>query len=363
LWHWPLLSFTRIIYSETPAVGIRFALVILSFILAWATFLWVEKPIRNSNPSKKIILGLVIGLLIVGITGHLINKSKGVPSRQFGLLNADPSSLAMGADRSRLLRECLVSEENKKIFQICWTDPKGQPRLAVIGDSKAEAIFYGLARESSADASWMMLGNMTPVTAEASRFDTKNQLRTKLALEAVIGNKNIEIVMLGIALRSVFGVQEIYTQESVENSAHYQSSLIGLDSTIGQLKDAGKKVIFFVDHPGFPDPKSCISGGMTKSEFLNQFLTRKVNQRCSISYQQYQVDSQRYFDLITDLKKRHPNLYVYDPNPLLCDIQNNKCEISKDGQFLYSYGDHLSDYANSLIAKDLLPKISRLLKN
>jgi peptidoglycan/LPS O-acetylase OafA/YrhL len=363
LWHWPLLSFARIIYSETPAIEVRFALVILSFILAWATFLWVEKPIRHSKPSKKIIFSLVIGLLIVGITGHLINKSKGVPSRQFGLLNADPGSLAMGADRSRLLRECGISEENKKIFQICWTDPKGQPRLAVIGDSKAEAIFYGLARESSGDASWMMLGNMTPVASDLTRFDAKNTLRTNLAIEALLKNKDIEAVLIGVALRSIFAVQETYSHETVASSPHYQNSLLGLSKTFNQLEKSGKKVIFFIDHPGFPDPKSCISGGMTNNNFLNQFLNRKVNPRCSMTYEQYRFDSQRYFEFVADLKKLHPKLYVYDPTPLVCDIPNNRCEITKDGKFLYSYGDHLSDYANSMIAKDLLPKITQLLKN
>jgi hypothetical protein len=117
-----------------------------------------------------------------------------------------------------------------------------------------------------------------------------------------------------------------------------------------------------MDHPGFPDPKSCISGGMTKSEFLNQFLYRKENHRCSMTYEQYRYDSQRYFEFVADLKRLHPSLFVYDPISLVCDIRNNRCEISKEGKFLYSYGDHLSDYANSMIAKDLLPKISQLLK-
>ena len=38
------------------------------------------------------------------------------------------------------------------------------------------------------------------------------------------------------------------------------------------------------------------------------------------------------------------------------------CMISKNGKFLYSYGDHLSDYGNSLVAKDFLLQISPFLK-
>lgn len=363
LWHWPLLSFARVIYSQTPPIDVRLVLLVLSFSLAWLTYQLIEKPVRQNPLNRRVFWGLVVAVLCVGISGHLINKSKGIPSRQFGLLNTDPASLAMGADRSRLVRECGISEENKHVFQTCWTDPNGQPRLAVIGDSKAEAIFYGLARESRANASWMMLGNMTPVASDVTRFDAKNTLRTNLAMEALLKNKDIQVVLLGVALRSIFAVQETYSHESMSKSPHYENSLVGLDRTIELLERSGKKVVFFMDHPGFPDPKSCISGGMTKSEFLNQFLNRKVNPRCSMTYQQYRFDSQRYFDFVADLKKLHPNLYVYDPIPLVCDIPNNRCEIAKDGKFLYSYGDHLSDYANSMIAKDLLPKIAHLLKN
>ncbi len=116
-----------------------------------------------------------------------------------------------------------------------------------------------------------------------------------------------------------------------------------------------------MDHPGFPDPKSCISGGMTKSDFLNQFFNRKENPRCTMTYEKYRYDTQRYFEFVNDLKKLHPQMYVYDPIPLVCDIANNRCEIAKEGNFLYSYGDHYSDYGNSLVAKDFLAQLPRLL--
>jgi hypothetical protein len=49
-------------------------------------------------------------------------------------------------------------------------------------------------------------------------------------------------------------------------------------------------------------------------------------------------------------------MVVYDPTPLLCDIPNNVCRVTEDGKFLYSYGDHISDFANSMIAKDMEEK-------
>lgn len=362
LWHWPLISFARIIYAELPPLHVRYILIVTSVFLAWLTYEFLEKPIRKLKFTPKLIWSLVLSLVLIGVAGHIINKTKGIPSRHFDLLNADPASLTLGVDRSRLIKQCGISGEEVKDFQSCWAEPEGDPRFAVMGNSKGEAIFYGLARESNEKSIWMMLGNMIPIISESPQVRDKHSNKTEIALNVLVNDPKIEAVVLGVALRSLFRVPEVYTQEEMTASPHYKNSLLGLDKTITILEKANKKVIFFMDHPGFPDPKSCIGGGMTRSELLNNFFQRKINPKCSITYDQYLLNSQRYFDLVSELKKLHPSMYVYDPNPLLCDIPNNICEISKNGKFLYSYGDHLSDYANSMIARDLLPKISHLLK-
>ncbi len=46
LWHWPLLSFARIVEGETPSRNILIAAVLISVILAWLTYRLVERPIR-----------------------------------------------------------------------------------------------------------------------------------------------------------------------------------------------------------------------------------------------------------------------------------------------------------------------------
>ncbi|MDE2586306.1 MAG: acyltransferase, partial [Betaproteobacteria bacterium] len=46
LWHWPILSFARIVEAEMPSPEIRGAAVALSFLLAWLTYRLLERPIR-----------------------------------------------------------------------------------------------------------------------------------------------------------------------------------------------------------------------------------------------------------------------------------------------------------------------------
>ncbi len=58
LWHWPLLSFARIVESATPALVIRMAALVLSFGLATLTYLWVEKPIRFGGRVRGKLMAL-----------------------------------------------------------------------------------------------------------------------------------------------------------------------------------------------------------------------------------------------------------------------------------------------------------------
>jgi hypothetical protein len=82
-----------------------------------------------------------------------------------------------------------------------------------------------------------------------------------------------------------------------------------------------------------------------------------------MTYEQHMHTNERYRLWLKKLQAKHPSLIVYDPTNLVCDVANNQCGIAKDGQFLYGYGDHYSDYGNSMVARDFLAKLPMLLKS
>ena len=51
LWHWPLLSFARIVYSGEPEAVVKLGLVALGLLLATLTYLLVERPNRLRAPT------------------------------------------------------------------------------------------------------------------------------------------------------------------------------------------------------------------------------------------------------------------------------------------------------------------------
>ncbi|MDE2029716.1 MAG: acyltransferase [Alphaproteobacteria bacterium] len=70
LWHWPLLSFARIIEGQVPGHNTRISLVFLSVGLAWLTYKIIECPVRFGKRSKSKIVVLVILMVIIGGAGY-----------------------------------------------------------------------------------------------------------------------------------------------------------------------------------------------------------------------------------------------------------------------------------------------------
>ena len=87
LWHWPLLSFARIVEGEVPSRNIRIAVVFLSIVLAWLTYKFVEHPLRFGKVGKVKITVLVILMLIVGYIGYNTYERDGLSFRLKNITN------------------------------------------------------------------------------------------------------------------------------------------------------------------------------------------------------------------------------------------------------------------------------------
>ena len=359
LWHWPLLTFARIFEGQTPSTTVRSILLLASVGLAFLTYQFIERPIRfpstHRKASKNIISILCIIMLGLFLAGYAITRNEGLPFRHYERLNADASSIVLGADRSLLKRACGLSPKQAASFEWCLSQNKAsQPRFALLGDSKGEALYYGLARESSQDENWMMLGSFPTFKLQP----TGSGLLLEQAIQQLERDAHIRTVVLASSYRHLFPtdhvngfIQKNYSIAEIEQAVEAQNEVVR------RLQRANKKVVFVIDNPTLPDPSSCIEGAMTSLPVLNRLLYRAANPNCKMTYTDHLTGTAAYQQLIKRLTARNPELLVFDPVPLLCDIPANQCTYHEVKYFLYSYGDHISDYANSKIAKQLLPLI------
>src|SRR5207253_9902629 len=61
LWHWVLLSFAHIVKADNDTAELRAILVLLSFALAWITYVAVETPLRQGRYAVPKAIGLGAG--------------------------------------------------------------------------------------------------------------------------------------------------------------------------------------------------------------------------------------------------------------------------------------------------------------
>jgi peptidoglycan/LPS O-acetylase OafA/YrhL len=81
LWHWPLLTFARIMEGEVPARLIRVAAVVLSVVLAWLTYRLLERPVRAVGRGRLKVVVLVVLMAVVGYTGYNAYQRDGLALR------------------------------------------------------------------------------------------------------------------------------------------------------------------------------------------------------------------------------------------------------------------------------------------
>jgi peptidoglycan/LPS O-acetylase OafA/YrhL len=74
LWHWPILSYLKIIEGDSQNINLRGAVLVLSISLAWLTYKYIEAPIRFGMLKRRISAFLIgFSLFLVGVSGYYIS--------------------------------------------------------------------------------------------------------------------------------------------------------------------------------------------------------------------------------------------------------------------------------------------------
>jgi peptidoglycan/LPS O-acetylase OafA/YrhL len=363
LWHWPLLSFLRIALAEEAPFLATIATIIMSIFLAWLTFIFIEKPIRYKKFNKDIVVACLIFLMvligIVAVFSYYKEKNTGL-TRTFTTLNPLSTSGFAGGDRGNTINDCGVTNPaEKSLLPTCLKDLRAPPKYALMGDSKASALFPGLIRTSSVNGRWLFIGGTgsngapIPLISEASRYSNFQKI-TRIAVDNIEKNANIKTVVLVTATRSVFKLKTDYSIDDLPEttSENYAEALMGLKNTVYRFISAGKKVVIVVDNPSLQDPSICLSRN-TRSELINNLIQTQRNNNCSISIDRHIALSEKYRKLLYEVQETNPeNIKIFETVHDFCD-DNGICSISKDNHLLYSYSDHISDYASGVIGKKL----------
>lgn len=309
LWHWPLLSFARIIESETPSREIRIAAVLIAIGLAWLTYRLIEKPIRFGRRAKRKTIALLVLMLVVAYVGINCQVRGGLSFRE--VVTANYYTGYDGGVQGVKFKNCdFLNENERALFGNCEQDPRQAPKYALVGDSHATALWTGLVRTSMENGRWLLIGgvapgnSLVPVLSKNKIYESRQKSAT-VAIEALAKSRSIETVVFMVSTRALFLLNGGDSIEDLPASNNYEAALDGLSNAVDEIIKHGKNIVLVVDNPTLPDPKDCFTRS-TSSEFLNRILLSKTNVRCRLDINRHIELSKIYRNLLTAVASANP---------------------------------------------------------
>ena len=352
LWHWPLLSFARIMESETPSREIRIATVVISIVLAWLTFSLIEKPIRFGSHSKAKTITLIVLMIVVGYVGYNTYTRDGLGFR--ATKQEHLASLFVPYPHEPFHnQECENLFPTFKGFDACLLSKPYKPTIAIVGDSHSNHYYKSFAKQLNNDSIinigiWRCL----PFSSQTLQSQNKCSENIDQTLTFLSNEESIKTIYLSAYWSYLeagkFGVDEDWRQASPLTPEDSLSFKKNGEAFIAKLISANKDVILIRDIPDLDfNVESCFAMRPVR-------ITQKIRVPCAIDKAEYEKRISIYESTLSDILIKYPTLKVFDPKSIFCD--NKFCWASKNEEPLYANSDHLSIYGADLIVKELLSK-------
>lgn len=360
LWHWPLLSIAHITDGPGEPRLLRMAIVGVSVLLAWLTWRFIERPVRERLPAHagrartvRFVAATVGALAIVASGGWMTHEQHGLADRYPALeRRLTELSLSEHLRRRGMFEKCAGALAEGNTLAWCETSRPGEPVMALLGDSHADSLFPGLA--AAASDNWLLLAQ--PACPPTSDIVVRRQGwpdvcadANGVALRLMRESRQIRTIVL--ALRGLYydHDRDVVLAPAPHQAAMTRGNLLeyGLAHEIDALQGAGHQVILFLDVPELDFlPADCVE----TRPF--HFTSKAVRAPCAVDRAAV-VESQRpYRAIVGDLAAKYPRLRVFDPLPLLCDAR--QCDVARDGVMLYRDRNHLSLSGSRLVAGGFL---------
>ena len=246
LWHWPIIAFLRITTSPEPSVVLRIVAVAASFLLAWVTYQFIEKPIRLGRKHWSKTVLLLLSLIAFGFIGFNTWQRNGFPDRPIGNGMAELSKITdvyEYFDYKRLMRVGVCHSVSFEVAHANGCVKNDSPSIFILGDSYAAALYSGISNSVKNQHKKYIInqltdGNGPPFFEEEKRTDEGKTLRqaNEERLQA-ISQTQPEIIIISWM---VYGKNGIFDKKAAFSS---------LVETIDRLKSVSSKSRIIVIGP------------------------------------------------------------------------------------------------------------------
>jgi len=341
LWHWPILSFARIIEGELPSVTIRWAAVAMSICLAWATYRLFEKPLRFGSGKSIKAMTMSALMLFFGATGYITYDRNGLDYRG-GVSSGFQLQGDIGFDeldsyiQANSLRCKSNSNGELEINNIsvgrvgCLHSPGAEePDIIIIGDSHSGHLFLGLSEElTNLNVASLSLYGINGLPYINNNYFEK-------AFSYILKSRASSVV-----ISSYWANPQL---DLIGNTAND-----GLLKTVESLTRAGKMVYISDDVPSFSfDPAIC--------KHSRKFST---GQKCDEDAKKFLSSYTQYMAAIVKASSSNKNVKIIKTSEGFCNA--GTCSMKKDGKLMFADRNHLNMLGSRYVAKIILASYPEL---
>lgn len=334
LWHWPLLSFLHILDTGQIGIESRVIVLIVAIFLAWATYYYVEKPLRfgkHKIRSAVMLVVLMAVLFIISIfiyKGHIGPRIDGPTIRKIIEARSDwdiDTGFYTFHYDNEIFRSTKSDSSNVTVFLGDSHVDQYIPRVRFLTQKypdKTHRVLFA-THEGCLPIPGMFEN-------EPGHLDCNDYRNT---MSHVIEDENIKNVIIGACWNC-------YLLPHPEDTLHNEYSsqpelkmkaMVLLRKFIEDTKKT-KKVYLLLDNPiGIEfDPGHYLNGnrlsGMNITNIPdNVFIPRE------------QIDLGKLLKELAAVEK----IGTIDPFNLLCSNENNCRSLDTDGNHIYMDGNHL----------------------
>jgi peptidoglycan/LPS O-acetylase OafA/YrhL len=319
LWHWPLLTYARIVEGRTPTAGVRALCLLASLILAYLTYRILERRLRfhSKQTLMTTLLALTVGL--VGVAGFTTYRADGFEGRPVDLREVKYEGDLDHADFHEYVKQNFFPCTPKSVFQRaekwgdikrCYQSHEDKPiDTVLLGDSHAEHLFIGLAESlPKKNVAFYILNGMSVTSNPA--FD--------IIFEAIDSNQNISQVII----TTLWGLRQVPVPDMID--------------TVRFLQGSSKKVFITDDVPDFTFfPWLCKFEGQC-TEPASSFAKR---------YATYSPRLRDVVDSVSGIEMIYTSRY-------LCS--SKVCKMGDDGELYYRDPNHLSIPGSQFVGAEMV---------
>jgi peptidoglycan/LPS O-acetylase OafA/YrhL len=347
LWHWPILWVTRYFAMPLAQEQMRILAVAISILLAWLTYVLLERPIRSLPKTSAKTTGLAFSMAIVAlVSGRSYIEAPSGSSIAGSTYFSNVAQLRwIDNDASCIKLLSLTDEANSGGVFCHMADVTKPPNVAILGDSTAEHLYPGMrALYSSLGQTVINLGMGTCAPFNnlygSLSWNKQCHIANRKIYDYVVASRSITTVILGIAPWDIRNMQfdGVNPHSSLPERFAAMAAIVDVD--LRELRNAGKTVVVTFDAPHIGvDPRTCLNGNWTSTLATGCTVPSAVVQRRMAPYVSYW----------RDIFAKHPEVCVFSQDRLF--LAENSYRVTKNGLLLFRDDHHLSFYGSEYVAQ------------